>query len=172
MKKVIKTDDEWRELLDQKQFMITRRNFTEPPYSNELALSEKTGLYSCVCCSEPLFDSSCKLDVKTGWPSFFVPATPDAVREEADNSLEEQRTAVICNCCDAFLGHVFDDGPQPTGLRYSINGLILSFEERLESAVQQAGAAPASQPSGWQPAEKAAEPAEKEGGCGGGSCGC
>jgi peptide-methionine (R)-S-oxide reductase len=172
MKKVIKTDEEWQQLLDQKQFMVTRRHFTEPPYSSEFALSEKTGLYSCLCCKEPLFDSSCKLDVKTGWPSFFVPATPDAVREEADNSLEVERTAVICNCCDAFLGHVFDDGPQPTGLRYSINSFALTFEQREERAVQQAEPAQATQPTGWQPAEQTAEPAEQEGGCGGGSCGC
>jgi len=172
MKKVIKTDEEWQALLDQKQFVVTRRHFTEPPYSTEFALSEKTGLYSCVCCNEPLFDSSCKLDIKTGWPSFFVPATPDALREEADNSLDEPRTAVICDCCDAFLGHVFDDGPKPTGLRYSINGLALIFDERIEAPAQQAEPAAASQPTGWQPAEKAAEPAEKEGGCGDSSCGC
>lgn len=151
MKKVIKSDEEWQELLDQKQFIVTRRNFTEPPYSSELALSEKTGLYSCLCCKEPLFDSSCKLDVKTGWPTFFVPATPDAIREEPDNSLDMERTSVICNCCDAFLGHVSEDDEQPTGLRYSINSLALTFEERQEKAVQQA--APASQPASWQPAE-------------------
>jgi len=173
MKKVVKTDEEWQALLDQKQFMVTRRNFTEPPYSSEFALSEKTGLYSCVCCNEALFDSSCKLDVKTGWPSFFVPATPDAVREEADASLGLERTAVICDCCDAFLGHVFDDGPKPTGLRYSINSLALTFELRLEKPVQQTESVPASKPSSWQPSEKSeAQSSEQEGDCGSGSCGC
>lgn len=171
MKKVIKTDEEWQELLDNKQFMVTRRQMTEPPYSSEFALSEKTGLYSCVCCQEPLFDSSCKIDIKTGWPSFFIPASPDAVREEIDNLLPEQRVAVICNCCDAHLGHVYEDGPEPSGLRYSINSLALSFEERQEKAVQQAQSVDATQPSGpkgWQPSE----PAKKEGDCGSGSCGC
>lgn len=171
MKKVIKTDEEWHELLDHKQFMVTRRKFTEPPYTNEFALSEKTGLYSCVCCGEPLFDSSCKFEIKTGWPSFFVPATPEAVREEVDDTLSQQRIAVICNCCDAHLGHVFEDGPEPTGLRYSINSLALTFEERAPDAVQQAQPVDATQPSepkGWQPSE----PEKEEGGCGSGSCGC
>jgi peptide-methionine (R)-S-oxide reductase len=154
MKKVIKTDEEWRQLLDNKQFMVTRRKMTEPPYSSEFALSEKTGLYSCVCCQEPLFDSSCKIDIKTGWPSFFIPASPDAVREEADNLLAEQRVAVICNYCDAHLGHVYEDGPEPSGLRYSINSLALSFKERQEQAVPQVQSIDAAKPSGpkgWQP---------------------
>lgn len=174
MKKMIKTDDEWQQLLDHKQFMVTRRKMTEPPYSNEFALSEKAGLYSCVCCNEPLFDSSCKIEIKTGWPSFFIPASPNAVREEADENHPEQGITVICNCCDAHLGHLFEDGPAPSGLRYSINSLALSFEEREENAVQQSqaaqavDAAQAGEAKGWQPAE----PTEKEGGCGGGSCGC
>jgi peptide-methionine (R)-S-oxide reductase len=171
MKKVIKTDEEWQQLLDSKQFMVTRRKMTEPPYSSEFALSEKVGLYSCVCCQEPLFDSSCKIDVKTGWPSFFIPASPDAVREEIDNLLAEQRIAVVCNCCDSHLGHVYEDGPEPSGLRYSINSLALGFKERQESAVQKTqslGAAKPSEPKGWQPSE----PAKKEGDAGSGSCGC
>lgn len=165
MKKVIKTDEQWQQELDHKQFMVTRRKLTEPPYSNEFALSEKTGLYSCVCCGEALFDSSCKIDIKTGWPSFFIPAKPDAVREEADDTHPEQGVAVICNCCDAHLGHLFEDGPAPSGLRYSINSLALSFTEREESPQQQAKAVDAVQtaePMGWQPGE----PAKQEGGNG------
>lgn len=171
MKKVIKTDEQWRELLDQKQFLVTRRAYTEPPYSSEFALSEKTGLYSCLCCNEALFDSSCKLDVKTGWPSFFVAATPEAIREEIDNSLDEERVAVICNCCDANLGHVFEDGPEPTGLRYSINSLALTFEQRATDPVKPTQAveiSATSEAKGWQPSE----PAKKEQDSGDGSCGC
>lgn len=171
MKKVIKTDEQWRELLDHKQFMVTRRKLTEPPYSSEFALSEKAGLYSCTCCGEPLFDSSCKLDIKTGWPSFFIPANPDAVREEIDETHPEQGIAVICNCCDAHLGHLFEDGPEPSGLRYSVNSLALSFAERETNPAQQPQAVDAAQtaePAGWQPSE----PTNKDGDCGGGSCGC
>lgn len=168
MKKVIKTDEEWQELLDHKQFMVTRRKFQEPPYSNEFALSEKNGMYACVCCGEPLFDSVSKFEHKCGWPCFICPTGPDSVTEVEEGNPGTQGIEVVCNCCDAYLGQLFTDGPAPTGLRYTINSLALSFEEREPAAVQQAEPVKTTEPKGWQPGE----PAKKEGGCGSGSCGC
>jgi peptide-methionine (R)-S-oxide reductase len=125
--KVIKTDAEWKQLLTPEQYYVTRQKGTEAPYSSPLNDIHEKGVFQCVSCSLPLFSSSTKFDSKTGWPSFWAPINKVNVREEEDRSLPEVRTEVLCNRCDAHLGHVFDDGPRPTGLRYCMNGVAMKF---------------------------------------------
>jgi methionine-R-sulfoxide reductase len=125
--KIIKTDAEWKRLLTPEQYNITRQKGTEPPYSSPLNNIHESGTFVCVSCELPLFSSRAKFDSHTGWPSFYAPIDKRNVREEVDNSLGETRTEVLCARCDAHLGHVFDDGPKPTGLRYCMNGLALKF---------------------------------------------
>lgn len=125
--KVIKTDEEWKRILTPEQYYVARRKGTEAPYSSPLNKIKDKGIFVCVCCDLPLFSSQAKYDSRTGWPSFWAPIAKENVREEADNSLSETRTEVLCARCDAHLGHVFDDGPEPTGLRYCMNGVAMKF---------------------------------------------
>jgi peptide-methionine (R)-S-oxide reductase len=123
------TDEESRQRLTPEQFHVARRKGTEPAFSGEYHDCKKEGVYRCACCGEPLFRSSAKFDSGTGWSSFFEPMEPDAVKTESDDSFFMQRTEVLCAKCNAHLGHVFDDGPPPTGLRYCINSVCLKLDE-------------------------------------------
>ena len=125
--RLVRTDEEWKRLLTPEQYNVTRRKGTEAPYSSPLDKQYARGTFACVCCDLPLFSSKAKFDSGTGWPSFWAPVSKRHVRERADRDLAEVRTEVICARCDAHLGHVFDDGPPPTGLRYCMNGVALKF---------------------------------------------
>lgn len=127
LKKLIKSDEEWKRILSPEQYLVTRKAATEAPYSSSLLTVHENGTFECVCCGLPLFSSKTKFESGTGWPSFWAPIDKRNVLERTDNSLGETRTEVLCARCDAHLGHVFDDGPMPTGLRYCMNGLALKF---------------------------------------------
>jgi peptide-methionine (R)-S-oxide reductase len=127
---ITKTDDAWREQLSAEAFTVTRHEGTERPYSGEYNDHHADGLYHCVCCETPLFDSHTKFESGTGWPSFWKPISNANVSETLDNSMMMTRTSVSCRRCDAHLGHVFDDGPDPTGLRYCMNSVSLKFQPR------------------------------------------
>jgi peptide-methionine (R)-S-oxide reductase len=126
--KIVKTDEEWRQQLTPQQYTVTRLRGTEPAFSHPYNASEKNGTYRCICCGEPLFSSQDKFDSGTGWPSFASPASKSAVSEHEDNKLFMRRIEVRCAACDSHLGHVFPDGPEPTGLRYCINGVALNMD--------------------------------------------
>jgi peptide-methionine (R)-S-oxide reductase len=129
--KIRKTDAEWRAQLSDLAYKVTRQKGTERAFTHD-DFPKGPGMFTCVNCGAPLFDAATKFDSGSGWPSFYKPVTPDAVEEHADNSLMMRRTEVVCARCEAHLGHVFDDGPQPTGLRYCMNGVALNYEPKAE----------------------------------------
>ncbi len=131
--KMSKTKSEWKAELTPEQYRVTREHGTERPFTSPLNNEKRDGMFACVCCGEPLFSSQAKYDSGSGWPSFHSPAAEDAVATNEDRSFFMRRTEVTCANCGAHLGHVFPDGPQPTGLRYCMNGVALDFKPSSET---------------------------------------
>ena len=129
-RKVEKTDAEWRAELTPEQYQVMRQKGTERAFTGAYVDNHDTGMYKCAACGEPLFDSDTKFDSGSGWPSFFKPRSGDAVETDEDRSHGMSRTEVMCKKCGAHLGHVFNDGPKPTGQRYCVNSISLDFEKK------------------------------------------
>ena len=130
MDKVRKTDEEWRKELTPEQYHVARQKGTEPAFTGKYWDNHEKGLYRCACCGAELFQSDTKFESGTGWPSFYAPVDPDKVRTEEDTSYGMRRVEALCAQCDAHLGHVFPDGPKPSGLRYCMNSASLDFEKK------------------------------------------
>ena len=126
--KIVKTDAEWQAQLTPEEYRVARKHGTERAFSHASHQDKTPGTYMCTCCGAPLFDAKAKFDSGTGWPSFYQPAAPNSVAEHEDRSWLSRRTEVRCASCDAHLGHVFPDGPRPTGLRYCMNGVALKLK--------------------------------------------
>lgn len=129
IEKVIKSDAEWRKILTPEQYQVARQKGTERAFTGEYCESKDPGTYACVCCHTDLFESKTKFESGTGWPSFTEPLDPERIRLEADNTYGMRRVEVLCNICDAHLGHVFNDGPPPTGQRYCLNSVSLVLKQ-------------------------------------------